>query len=153
MNFIVYFLSISIGMLLVYNFLTTVLFCFQKELLTENKSIRLFQQLLLIIILILMFVYVLNAKKILTALNIIPWIWGFLASHLFMIRKKRWINELFGLGVLLAITIVLFFKQSDVIHFFTTQEPQHVAVEVYVIYISLGIFLGHIFWARVLHDD
>lgn len=152
MNFIVYFVSISIGMLLVYNFLTTVLFCFQKELLTKNKSIHTIQKVLLLIILLFMFVYVLNTKKSAPELYVIPWIWGFLTSHLFIIRKKRWLNELFGLGILLAITIVLFFKQHDIIHLFTAKEPQHVAVEVYVIYMCLGILLGTIFWPRVQHD-
>jgi hypothetical protein len=149
MSFIAYFLSISISLLLVYNFLTTVLFCFQKELLTENKRIRMFQQFLLGIILILMFAYVLNTKNISAELYVIPWIWGFLASHLFIIRKKRWLNELLGLGVLLAISIVIFFKQSEIIHFFTKQEPQPVVYEVYLGYLSLGVFLGAIFWPRV----
>ncbi|MBC8753846.1 hypothetical protein H2O64_04140 [Kordia sp. YSTF-M3] len=142
-----YFLSITISLLLLYNFLTTVLFCFQKELLTENKSVRIFQRLLLVIILLAMFVYVFNTENIpseLTELYVLPWIWGFLASHIFIIRKKRWFNELLGLGVLLAITIVIFFKQEDLI-----QEKNS---SVYFLYLILGVLLGGVFWPTVKND-
>ncbi len=144
-NVLEYFLSATICLLLTYNFLTTVLFCFQKELLTEKKSIRTFQRLLIVIVLIAMFVYIFNTENIPPELYVLPWIWGFLASHVFIIRKKRWLNELLGLGILLAITIVLFFKQADLIHDMNSK--------VFFIYLVFGVLLGAIFWPRVKDDE
>lgn len=136
-----YFLSISISVLLLYNFLTTLLFCFQKELWKAKKSVRVVQKLLLIIIFIVMIIYAINIKTIPPKMFVIPWIWGFLASHIFIIRKKRWLNELLGLGILLAITIVIFFKQADFI--------EDTNSNVYFLYLILGVVLGAIFWPRV----
>ena len=83
-----------------------------------KNSIR-FQQFVLVVILIGMIVYQRITTNAETSLSIIPWIWGFLAGHAFVTLKKRWINELLGLGILLAITIILFFKQTEIVQLFT----------------------------------
>jgi len=139
-----YFLSISISILLLYNFLTTLLFCFQKALWKAKKSVRVLQQLWLAIIFSVMMVYAINIESIPPKMFVIPWIWGFLASHVFIARKKRWLNELLGLGILLAITIVIYFKQADFVQQSTTK--------LYVLYLILGVIFGVVFWPRVRQE-
>lgn len=148
MNILMYFIYTSIGILLVYNFLTTLLFCFKKELLSNHKSIHIVQQVLLAIQLFALIIYLYKAENYTSELFLICWIWGFLTSHLFIQRKKRWIHELLGLGILLAITIVLFFKQEEIIQTITSQELKTISVEVAIIYIISGLFLGAILWSK-----
>ncbi|AXG70505.1 hypothetical protein KORDIASMS9_02745 [Kordia sp. SMS9] len=143
-----YFLSITLYVILTYNFLKTVFFCFQKELLTENRNIRRFQQFLLVLLFICMMVYHKTAKTELEELSILPWIWGFLSGHLFVTRKKHWINELLGLGILLAITIVLFFKQTEIVQLFTEEAIANVLPTIYLVYMSLGFVLGVLLWSN-----
>ncbi|MEM6721774.1 MAG: hypothetical protein AAF611_20770 [Bacteroidota bacterium] len=81
-------------------------------------------------------------------LSILPWIWGFLSGHLFITLGKRWLNELFGLGILLAITIVLYFKQLEIIQLFTTLEITAIATTVYLIYMTAGFMLGSLLWSN-----
>lgn len=81
-----------------------------------------------------------------TELSILPWIWGFLAGHLFGSLKKRWINELLGLGFLLAITIILFFKQTEMLQLFTSREVSTIATTVYLLYLVVGFILGVFLW-------
>ncbi|QHI39116.1 hypothetical protein IMCC3317_45170 [Kordia antarctica] len=142
------FLTASICIVLLYNFLTTVLFCFQKELLFEKKKIQIGQKILLILTLIAFGIYLFTAKTIPTDLFILPWIWGFLASHLFIVRKNRWLNELLGLGMLLAITIILFFKQTEIIQTVFDVEMYRIKYEIVGAYVSLGFVLGALFWTK-----
>ncbi|EDP95018.1 hypothetical protein KAOT1_01744 [Kordia algicida OT-1] len=142
------FLSVTIYTLLVYNFLATVLFCFKRELLTEKKRIHNFQQVSLVITFIGMLIYFGFTKVEATHIQLLPWIWGFLAAHIFSARKKRWINELLGLGILLAITIILFFKQTEIIQLFTEETITTIPALVYIIYGSVGFVLGGLLWQK-----
>ncbi|WP_157559972.1 hypothetical protein U8527_08310 [Kordia algicida OT-1] len=83
-----------------------------------------------------------------THIQLLPWIWGFLAAHIFSARKKRWINELLGLGILLAITIILFFKQTEIIQLFTEETITTIPALVYIIYGSVGFVLGGLLWQK-----
>lgn len=146
-----YFIPITVYLLLTYNFLATTLFCFKKELLTEKKSVRRFQHFLLTFIFICMIIYHNTTTVTTPQLSIIPWIWGFLSGHVFITPKKRWINELLGLGTLLAITIVLFFKQTEIVQVFTTLDVAVIATTVYLVYISVGFILGAFLWSNSLN--
>lgn len=84
-----------------------------------------------------------------THVRLLPWIWGFLAAHIFLTRKKRWINELLGLGILLAISIILYFKQTEIIQLFTKETITTIPLIVYIIYICIGFVLGGILWAKL----
>jgi hypothetical protein len=128
--------------------LATVLFSFKKELLIEKKTVQKLQQFLIWIAFIGMIVYAYLFDFKMTHLSIIPWVWGFLLGHLYSNLQKNWFNELLGLGVLLAITIVLFFKQTDIISTFTTQIADHI-LWIHIAYMSIGIFLGRLLWPRV----
>ena len=143
-----YVLSIIVYLLLTYNFLATVLFSFKKELLIEKKTVQKLQQFLVWIAFIGMIVYAYLFDFKMPQLSIIPWVWGFLLGHLYSNFQKNWFNELLGLGVLLAITIVLFFKQTDIISTFTTQIADHI-LWIHIAYMSIGIFLGRLLWPRV----
>lgn len=142
------FLIASICIILLYNFLTTVLFCFQKELLVEKKKIHIGQKILLIFTFIAFGIYLFIVKTIPENMFVLPWIWGFLASHLFIVRKNRWLNELLGLGILLAITIILFFKQTEIIQTVFDVEMNSMKYEIAGVYLSLGFTLGTLFWAK-----
>ncbi|MGH1388465.1 hypothetical protein [Kordia sp.] len=146
-----YFIPITVYFLLTYNFLATILFCFKKELLTEKKNIRVFQQFLLIFIFICMIIYHNTATNTTPRLSITPWIWGFLSGHIFITPKKRWVNELLGLGTLLAITIVLFFKQTEIVQVFTTLDVAVITTTVYLVYICVGFVLGAFLWSNSLN--
>jgi len=152
MDFIIYFLYSTITILLVYNFLTTILFCFKKKLLSTHQNIVLTQKIFLVVIFFVMIAYYCKAEKIPTEMYLISWTWGFLTSHLFITRKKRWIHELLGLGILLAITIVLFFKQEEIIQVVTRKKIETIGIEITSIYLMLGLVLGAIFWPRKLYN-
>ncbi|MEM6686992.1 MAG: hypothetical protein AAF617_14520 [Bacteroidota bacterium] len=146
-----YFLSVTIYTLLAYNFLTTVLFCWKKQLLSGNSNVRKLQQYVLVLMLICMIAYYKMTVVAAHNLSILPWIWGFLSGHLFSTLEKRWLNELFGLGILLAITIVLFFKQIEIIQLCTTLEITAIATTVYFIYMSAGFMLGSLLWSNTIY--
>ena len=147
-NALTYFLTISVCLLLLYNFLATVLFSFKKELLLEKKKVLLGQKMLLTVIFIVFIIYLITAKNIPTDLFVLPWIWGFLTGHIVIARKNRWLNELLGLGVLLAITIVLFFKQTEIIQTVFNAEMNSIKYEIFVVYLISGFILGRLFWSR-----
>ncbi|WP_298518382.1 hypothetical protein [uncultured Kordia sp.] len=139
-----YFILIVVYALLSYDFLATI--GFKKPLGKEKKSVQRFQQVLLILILLCMILYYRSATITTVQLSIVPWIWGFLAGHIFIKTKKRWLNELLGLGILLAITIVLFFKQTEIIQSFTTTDIATITSTIYLLYINLGFLLGIFLW-------
>ncbi|WP_146169760.1 hypothetical protein [Kordia periserrulae] len=81
-------------------------------------------------------------------LSVIPWIWGFLAGHVYITQKKRWLHELLGFGLLIAITIILFFKQTEIIQFITQQDITNIITEIHLVYVVAGFVLGMLLWAR-----
>lgn len=147
MNILIYFIYISISILLAYNFLTTVFFCFKKELLIHHKNIQAAQKLLLVAQLFALIMYLYKIENSSPEIFLACWIWGFLTSRLFLYRKRQ-MHELLGLGILLAITIVLFFKQEEIIHLVTQQELKAIKVEIAITYLLSGLFLGTLFWPK-----
>ncbi|WP_420572687.1 hypothetical protein [Kordia sp.] len=148
-NILEYFLLISTSILLLYNFVATVLFPLKKELFTTTRSLKKIQQVVLIMILIGMIVYLFYTKNTITAQSsmiIIPWIWGFLASHLFSVQNRNWFIELLGLSILSAITIVLFFKQQDINELFAQKSIFQTSSYLYIVYAGLGLLLGRLLW-------
>lgn len=81
-------------------------------------------------------------------LSIIPWVWGFLTGHIFSFQKKQYINELVGLGIVLAMTIVLFFKQTEIIELFTTTSIATMKITIYLLYMGIGFILGTFLWSN-----
>lgn len=148
MHTLMYFIYTSVIILLIYNFTTTIFFNHKNQLLATYKSFHRAQQMTLAVIFFAMILYLCKASSIPTKFYTIPWIWGFLTSHLFTYRKKRWIHELLGLGILLAITIVLYFKQEDIIQTITLQKLKAISIEIVVVYIMLGLLFGAVFWPK-----
>lgn len=116
-----------------------------KEVFIQKKSILKIQQVLVVLIFIGMLMYY-NSKGYTASLSIIPWIWGFLAGYIFKISRKRWLNEFIGLGILLAITIILFFKQTELIQLVTNLGVSTISSTVHIIYIVTGFILGVFLW-------
>lgn len=77
------------------------------------------------------------------------WIWGVLASHFFVVRKKRWVHEFLGIGIILALSIIIAFKQQDFINFLTDRKASQISFESYLSLLCLGFILGYIFWPQV----
>ncbi|WP_298424413.1 hypothetical protein [uncultured Kordia sp.] len=151
MNTLMYFVYIFTIILLVYSFIATILFSFEKKLLTTNIHIQTIQKWSLVVILFALMLFFCKSKTIPAKFYITPWIWGFLTSHLFIYRKKPWIHELLGLGILVAITIVLFFKQEEIIKVVTKHSLETVSIEIAVIYITAGLLFGVVFWPKIKH--
>ncbi len=147
MHTLMYFIYTSVIILLIYNFITTIFFNHKNQFLVTSKSFHTAQQITLVVIFFAMILYLCKVSIIPTKFYTIPWIWGFLASHLFLYRKRQ-IHELLGMGILLAITIVLFFKQEDIIQAITQQELKIISIEITIVYIMLGLLFGAVFWPK-----
>ncbi len=128
--------------------MTTILFCFEKKLEATHKYIQTVQQLTLVVLLFAMMLYFCKSESIPTEFYLVLWIWGFMTSHLFLTLKKRLIHPLLGLGILLAITIVLFFKQEEIIETLKQKELTTIGIEIAIVYLILGLLLGIIFWPK-----
>jgi uncharacterized membrane protein YagU involved in acid resistance len=128
--------------------LVTTLPDYKEALFVEKKYTQPLQQLLMCIALIGMLYYAYSVEFKMATISVIPWVWGFLAGRIFCFLKKSWCNELFGLGILLAITIVLFFKQTEIIKLLTEAPISDIATVIHLSYISVGFVLGMIFWSR-----
>lgn len=147
-TFLAYSITIVTYALLVYHFLRIVLFNLRSESLSRQQKMLKVQQVLLCLVLVGMLIFHYTTGDEMTKVSIIPWIWGFLAGHVCFTRKKRLLNELLGFGMLLAMTIILFFKQTEIIQFITQQDITHIITEIHLAYIVAGFVLGMLLWTR-----
>lgn len=148
MNFLLLFLYISIIILLIYNLLITFNSFLKKEVSTRFQGIDIAQKILLSLIFIVIIVHFRKATTIPAQLFLTPWIWGFLTGHIFFKPKKRWLHEFFGLGILLAITIILFFKQENILQYLITKKLPNMHFVICCFYAVTGIVLGILFWGQ-----
>lgn len=147
-TFLAYSITIVTYALLVYHFLRIVLFNLRNESLSIQQKMLKIQQVLLCLVLVGMLIFHYASAEKMTKASIIPWIWGFLAGHVYITRKKRLLNELLGFGMLLAMTIILFFKQPEIIQFITKQDITHIITEIHIVYVVAGFVLGMLLWTR-----
>lgn len=148
MSFLLLFLCATIILLLSYNCILTLFLSDTQKKIIPKKTIQILEKYLLGMLLLMLIFYFWKADHIPKKAFILPWIWGFLTGHLFFNLKKRWLHEFFGLGILLAITFILFIKQDDIFTYFNIKDFQSYYIEICIFYALAGIFLGAIFWRK-----